>query len=87
MINIQADDYSPCKREVESLTEQEATLFLKLVKLCKDPQIARQFTIPEADGATPMTSSTLASETSSQNNSYNTMQAATLSAEPAQGLL
>ena len=87
MINIQADDDSLCKREVESLTEQEATLFLKLVKLCKDPQIASKFAIPEADGATPMTSSTLTSETSSQDNSYYTNQAATPSAESAQGLL
>lgn len=37
MINIESEEASSCKHEVESLTEEEATLFLKLVKLYKDP--------------------------------------------------
>ena len=37
---------SPCKREVENLTDEEAALFLKLVKLYKNydfssPQISK----------------------------------------------
>lgn len=36
---------SPCKREVETLTEQEAELFLKLVKLYKN----KDFNSPQVD--------------------------------------
>lgn len=36
MISIEADDSSPCKREIENLTEEQANLFLKLVKLYKE---------------------------------------------------
>ncbi len=43
MVNIQADDSSSCKQELGNLTEEEALLFLKLVKLCKDPKVANQF--------------------------------------------
>jgi len=82
MINIEADETSPTKREVENLSEEEASLFLKLVKLCKDPQLAKQFMSPEAGcgagaaDATTMASSDVTSETSSQDNCYLSAQAA-----------
>ena len=64
-----------CKQEFESLTEEQANIFLKLVKLCKDPTLVRNFTAPEpvltskSGDSTTMASSTMASETSSQDNS------------------
>ena len=47
MINPTENSESPCKREVENLTNEEAALFLKLVKLYKNsdfasPQVAKE---------------------------------------------
>ena len=47
MINHTEKSESPCKREVENLTNEEAALFLKLVKLYKNsdfasPQVAKE---------------------------------------------
>ena len=81
MINIEAEETSSTKREVENLSEQEATLFLKLVKLCKNPNLAQQLMSPEAGcGATGADTTTTASsdvtsETSSQDNCYLSAQA------------
>ena len=82
MINTQTDQKSTCQREVENLTEEEASLFLKLVKLCKDPLIAQRLASPEVTGnsfggeATTTTGSTVTSEseTSSQDYGYVTAQ-------------
>ena len=82
MISIQADEQSECKREIENLTEEQATLFLKLVKLYKeDPTVAEtQMNGPEEEGKRvrepkSMTPSTVTSETSSQDNGYMMSQA------------
>ena len=40
MINPAEVSESPCKREVENLTNEEAALFLKLVKLYKNSDFA-----------------------------------------------
>ena len=40
MINPNETFESPCKREVENLTDEEAALFLKLVKLYKNSDFA-----------------------------------------------
>ena len=40
MINPNEVTESPCKREVEALTNEEAALFLKLVKLYKNSDFA-----------------------------------------------
>ena len=44
MMSSETEEQSACKREVQNLTDEEAALFLKLVKLVKNPTIAKQFT-------------------------------------------
>lgn len=70
MVNIQAEDSSSCKQELGNLTEEEALLFLKLVKLCKDPNAINQFTISESVIREPTTKESSAgdSDTSSVEN-------------------
>ena len=78
MISVQADESTLCKREIENLTEEQAQLFLKLVKLCKeDPNAAQQFSHGKevSAEATNMTASTVTSEDSSQDNHLATAQA------------
>ena len=48
VINVEADEESSCKRELKNLTEQEALLFLKLVK---NPRLVERVT--NTDDATP----------------------------------
>lgn len=57
-VRVQADE------EIENLTEAQLKLFLKL---CRDPSVAKQLATGSSD---TMTSSTVTSETSSQDNSY-----------------
>ena len=74
MINIKgADDNSASKLGLESLTEEEATLFLKLVKLCKKPQGAN--IVQQMASETPTTS-----ESSSHNVSASEIESAEASA-------
>ncbi len=67
LVNIQADDSSSCKEELGNLTEQEALLFLKLVKLCKDPKQVNNFVASADQGSKEPTT-----KESSAKNSNNT---------------
>ena len=69
MINIESEEASSCKHEVESLTEEEATLFLKLVKLYKDPNSLKKLSTSDCvsdEGQTTQTSSMCSPQGSSE---------------------
>ena len=80
MINIEADVDSPTQQEAGGAPHENDALTIEFTSLSKDARKAQQFTSPVADGArvgdaNTKASSTITSETSSQDNGYSSAQA------------